>query len=231
MSGAIQRAFLFSMKPCLCANPYFSLWRNKCWKPIHFLLEGTWKKYLLESFFSSQENNNKQPKPTTKQTTTKPNNTKNKQKKPHTTQSTTLSQLRLWVVKYPTDTAAGDNGAVARERLQRPQEEDFVGFFWRFSLSKRGLSFQPAREGQGQGSTQGGLLSHSWYGVMFYASLSCLTLFKTVAVLNQGYSVWFLALKLSVSLISPSPTCCIMQKSSYVEQSFKEHLWWWKIVE
>lgn len=36
------------------------------------------------------------------------------------------SQLGLWIVKYPTGTAAGNNGAVARERLQRPQEEDDV---------------------------------------------------------------------------------------------------------
>lgn len=70
-----------------------------------------------------------------------------------------LSQLGLWIVKYPTGTAAG-NSAVARERLQRPQEEDDVMVQW-FSLSKRGLSFQPAREGQGQRSRQGRLLSYS----------------------------------------------------------------------
>lgn len=71
-----------------------------------------------------------------------------------------LSQLRLWIVKQPTDAAAGKNGAVARERLQRPQEEEDL-VVPRFSLGKGGLSFQPAREGQGQRSTQGGLPSYS----------------------------------------------------------------------
>lgn len=30
MSGAIQRAFLFSIETCLRADPYFNLWGNKC---------------------------------------------------------------------------------------------------------------------------------------------------------------------------------------------------------
>lgn len=95
-----------------------------------------------------------------------------RKKKPKTKQKK-IPQLQLQIAKYSSDAAAGNNDAASWERLQRPQQEDDL-VVQSFSLSKRGPSFQPAREGQGQGqgSARGGLLPHSRYGVMFSASLS-----------------------------------------------------------
>lgn len=83
-------------------------------------LEGRWNQHLLKGFFSCQG------------------------KKPQLSQS----QLWLWIIKYSTDTAAGNNGAAGQERLQRPQEEEDLTV-QRFSFYKRRLSLQLVRQGQG----------------------------------------------------------------------------------
>lgn len=122
MTWAIQWEFLFSTGPGFCSNFYLDLWSNTCWKTFSFFLwlEGRWNQHLLKGFFSCQG------------------------KKPQLSQS----QLWLWIIKYSTDTAAGNNGAAGQERLQRPQEEEDLTV-QRFSFYKRGLSLQLVRQGQG----------------------------------------------------------------------------------